>query len=86
MDVYPNVLRYFARSILKPLANDASSEQADRLVGEIWSDGQVHVPVRMLVRRWRGTRSDRRRSRSGEDVGKQLRSVPTLDLSFFLFS
>jgi len=56
-DVYPNVLRYYPRSISEPLvnkyrtlANDASVEESERLMGEILSDGQVHVPVRMFTR------------------------------------
>ena len=56
-DVVPNVLRYYPRAIVerlvrkyRTLPDSASVEEAERLMGEILSDGQVHVPVRMFVR------------------------------------
>lgn len=56
-DIFPNILRYYPRQIVgglveqyRTLSSDASAEEAARLMGEILSDGQVHVPVRMFVR------------------------------------
>ncbi|KAG9313242.1 Alpha/Beta hydrolase protein [Chiua virens] len=56
-DVFPNVLRYYPQAIserlvakYRTLPEDASVEEGERLMGEILSDGQVHVPVRMFVR------------------------------------
>ncbi|KAH0836860.1 Alpha/Beta hydrolase protein [Lanmaoa asiatica] len=56
-DVFPNILRYYSRPIVerlvekyKTLSDGASVEEAERLMGEILSDGQVHVPVRMFMR------------------------------------
>lgn len=56
-DVFPNILRYYPYPITqglvqkyKTLSEGASVEEAERLMGEILSDGQVHVPVRMFVR------------------------------------
>ncbi|KAG8221138.1 Alpha/Beta hydrolase protein [Butyriboletus roseoflavus] len=56
-DVFPNILRYYPLQIVerlveqyRTLSNGASVEEAERLMGDILSDGQVHVPVRIFVR------------------------------------
>lgn len=56
-DVFPNILRYYPRPIVerlvkkyRTLSDDASAKEAETLMGEILSDGQVHVPVRLFVR------------------------------------
>lgn len=56
-DIAPNLERYYSEEIVKrmvgmyrTLPEDAESEQARRLFGEILSDAQVHLPVRLLVR------------------------------------
>ncbi|KAF8448767.1 Alpha/Beta hydrolase protein [Boletus edulis BED1] len=56
-DVFSNVLRYYPRPIVerlveryRTLEEGASVEEATKLMGEILSDGQVHLPVRMFVR------------------------------------
>ncbi|KAH7926008.1 alpha/beta-hydrolase [Leucogyrophana mollusca] len=56
-DIYPNILRYYPEPIVEKLVRmyrtlpeSASAEEAERLIGEILSDGQVHLPVRMFMR------------------------------------
>ncbi|KAG2363174.1 Alpha/Beta hydrolase protein [Suillus spraguei] len=56
-DVFPNVLRYFPLSVVEKLVNmyrtlpsTATVEESMRLMGDILSDGQVHIPVRMFAR------------------------------------
>ncbi|KAJ7173579.1 Alpha/Beta hydrolase protein [Mycena filopes] len=56
-DLAPNLERYYPRTMASALAThyrslpeDATSEASKRLFGEIFSDSQVHLPVRMLVR------------------------------------
>ena len=56
-DVLPNLLRYFPRAIVERLVDkyvappdDAGAEVAARWMGEMLSDGQVHVPVRLFTR------------------------------------
>jgi hypothetical protein len=56
-DVFPNILRYYPRPIVESLVKmyrtlpqSASADEAERLIGEILSDGQVHVPVRLFMR------------------------------------
>lgn len=56
-DVFPNVLRYYPLQITehlvgryRTLADSASAEEGKTLMGEILSDGQVHIPVRLFVR------------------------------------
>ncbi|KAF8836936.1 alpha/beta-hydrolase [Paxillus ammoniavirescens] len=56
-DVFPNILRYYPRPIVenlvkmyRTLPQSASADEAERLIGEILSDGQVHVPVRLFMR------------------------------------
>ncbi|KAF9233740.1 Alpha/Beta hydrolase protein [Melanogaster broomeanus] len=56
-DVFPNILRYYPRPIVeglvkkyRTLSESASAEEAARLMGDILSDAQVHLPVRMFMR------------------------------------
>ncbi|KAI6044174.1 Alpha/Beta hydrolase protein [Pisolithus marmoratus] len=56
-DVFPNILRYYPRAVVEKLTpmyrslpNSASAEEAQRLMGDILSDGQVHLPVRLFAR------------------------------------
>ncbi|KAH7910466.1 Alpha/Beta hydrolase protein [Hygrophoropsis aurantiaca] len=59
-DIFPNILRYYPEPIVerlvlmydkyKTIPDSASAEVSARLIGEILSDGQVHLPVRMFMR------------------------------------
>jgi hypothetical protein len=56
-DITHNLERYYPidvvermRRIYRTLPEDAHVEDVERLFGEILSDGQVHLPVRLLVR------------------------------------
>lgn len=56
-DIRPNLERYYSPEIVAKmldmypkLPKDASSEESERLFGEILSDGQVYLPVRLLTR------------------------------------
>ncbi|GFZ43710.1 hypothetical protein JCM24511_01430 [Saitozyma sp. JCM 24511] len=56
-DVLPNLERYYTaeasralRSAYPDLPADASPAECDRLQGRILSDGQVHLPVRLLAK------------------------------------
>ncbi|KAH7890931.1 Alpha/Beta hydrolase protein [Phlebopus sp. FC_14] len=56
-DVFPNITRYYPLPIVeglvkqyRTLPSTASAEEAERLIGEILSDGQVYIPVRMFMR------------------------------------
>ncbi|KAI6149684.1 Alpha/Beta hydrolase protein [Pisolithus tinctorius] len=56
-DVLPNILRYYPRPVVeklmpmyRSLPASASAEEAQRLMGDILSDGQVHLPVRLFAR------------------------------------
>ncbi|EGN97031.1 hypothetical protein SERLA73DRAFT_93724 [Serpula lacrymans var. lacrymans S7.3] len=56
-DIFPNVLRYYPTPIVEKLVKkyrtlpaSASADESERLIGEMLSDGQVHLPVRMFVR------------------------------------
>ncbi|KIJ62159.1 hypothetical protein HYDPIDRAFT_136701 [Hydnomerulius pinastri MD-312] len=56
-DIVPNLLRYYSQSIVDGLTSmyptlpdTATPEEAARLFGEILSDGQVHLPARLLMR------------------------------------
>jgi hypothetical protein len=56
-DVFPNVSRYFPLPVCEKLVkmyrtlpNTATVEESMRLMGDILSDGQVHIPVRMFMR------------------------------------
>ncbi|KAI6112903.1 Alpha/Beta hydrolase protein [Pisolithus sp. B1] len=56
-DIFPNVLRYYPRPVVeklmpmyRSLPNSASAEEAQKLMGDILSDGQVHLPVRLFAR------------------------------------
>ncbi|KAG2137704.1 Alpha/Beta hydrolase protein [Suillus cothurnatus] len=56
-DVFPNILRYFPRPVVEKLVNmyrtlpsTATVEESMRHMGDILSDGQVHIPVRMFAR------------------------------------
>lgn len=56
-DVFPNILRYFPRPVVeklvkkyRTLSSTATVEESMRLMGDILSDGQVHIPVRMFAR------------------------------------
>lgn len=55
-DASPNILRYFPRPIAerlvethRALADGASAEEAKNWMGEVLSDAQVHVPVRIFM-------------------------------------
>ncbi|KAJ6485803.1 Alpha/Beta hydrolase protein [Mycena sanguinolenta] len=56
-DIAPNLERYFPKEMVTALMpnyhglpEDATSEASAKLFGEILSDSQVHLPIRMLVR------------------------------------
>lgn len=56
-DITPNLQRYYPdhlvdliQSCYRKLGDDASEEESARLFGDILSDGQVHLPVRLLAR------------------------------------
>lgn len=56
-DILPNLERYYPGDVLqkmmrfyKKLPGDAPVEEVERLFGEVLSDGQVHLPVRLLIR------------------------------------
>lgn len=56
-DIFPNLERYYPKEIVarmmrmyRTLPVDATAEEAKKLFGEILSDGQVHLPVRLLAR------------------------------------
>jgi hypothetical protein len=56
-DIAPNLRRYFPDDFVRRiidkwgmLPDNAGSEEAQRMYGEILSFGQVHLPVRLLVR------------------------------------
>ena len=56
-DMIPNLRRYFPDPIVhglvkrwKNLPDGAGSEEVERLFGDIFSCGQVHLPVRLLAR------------------------------------
>ncbi|KAJ7027900.1 Alpha/Beta hydrolase protein [Mycena alexandri] len=56
-DLAPNLERYYPRTMVSALASqyrtlpeNASSKESERLFGEILSDSQVHLPIRLLVR------------------------------------
>ncbi|KAF5379507.1 hypothetical protein D9615_006529 [Tricholomella constricta] len=55
-DVAPNLRRYFPQDVVdgliqkwRTIPDDAGSEEAQKLYGEILSCGQVHLPIRLLV-------------------------------------
>jgi hypothetical protein len=55
-DILPNLERYYPREMVKKLTKhyptlpeNATSKESQKLFGEILSDSQVHLPVRMLV-------------------------------------
>lgn len=56
-DIRPNLLRYYAAPLVDafltcypPLDGAAGQEECERRFGEVLSDGQVHLPVRVLAR------------------------------------
>ncbi|KAF7356947.1 Carboxylic ester hydrolase [Mycena venus] len=56
-DIAPNLERYYPKKMVTALAShyrslpdDATSEASAKLMGEIFSDSQVHLPIRILVR------------------------------------
>jgi hypothetical protein len=56
-DIAPNLERYYEKEMVhdligkfEPLTEDASAEACARRYGEILCDGQVRLPVRLLVR------------------------------------
>jgi len=56
-EIPTNLERYYPRDVVermmplyKTLPDDARVEEVERLFGEILSDGQVHLPVRLLIR------------------------------------
>ncbi|KZT07020.1 carboxylesterase [Laetiporus sulphureus 93-53] len=56
-DVEPNVMRYFPPNVVRklltlytPPKEDASVEEVKKYMGDVLSDGQVHLPVRLLAR------------------------------------
>ena len=56
-DIAANLARYYPGDIVqrmvrmyKTLPDDAETPKVERLFGEILSDGQVHLPVRLLAR------------------------------------
>lgn len=56
-DIIPNLLRYYSHSIVEALTSmyptlpdTATPEESQRLFGNILSDGQVHIPARLLAR------------------------------------
>ncbi|KAI6164473.1 Alpha/Beta hydrolase protein [Pisolithus thermaeus] len=56
-DIFPNLLRYYPRPTVeklmpmyRSLPSSASAEEARKLMGDILSDGQVHLPVRLFAR------------------------------------
>lgn len=61
-DIFANVLRYYPRPVVeklmpmyRSLPNSASAEEAQKLMGDIFSDGQVHLPVRLFARDFQQT-------------------------------
>ncbi|KAG6828499.1 hypothetical protein H0H92_007774 [Tricholoma furcatifolium] len=55
-DIIPNLTRYFPEDVSRrfvdawrKIPDDAGSEEAEKLYGEILSCGQVHLPVRVLA-------------------------------------
>lgn len=56
-DVFPNITRYFPLPVCeklmkmyRPLSPTATVEESMRHMGDVLSDGQVHIPVRMFMR------------------------------------
>jgi carboxylesterase type B len=56
-DLAPNLERYYPKKMVATLAShytslpkNATSEASQKLFGEILSDSQVHLPIRILVR------------------------------------
>ncbi|KAJ7708713.1 Alpha/Beta hydrolase protein [Mycena rosella] len=56
-DIVPTLERYYARDMVMKLVQhydtlpeDATSEASEKLFGQILSDSQVHLPIRILVR------------------------------------
>ncbi|KAJ6624887.1 Alpha/Beta hydrolase protein [Mycena sp. CBHHK59/15] len=56
-DIVPNLERYYSKNMVanlvkqyETLPDTATSEQSQKLFGEILSDSQVHLPVRILAR------------------------------------
>ncbi|KAJ6581117.1 Alpha/Beta hydrolase protein [Mycena capillaripes] len=56
-DIVPNLERYYTRKMVAALSTryrglpeNATSEASQKLFGEILSDSQVHLPIRILVR------------------------------------
>ncbi|KAJ6561185.1 hypothetical protein DFH09DRAFT_921262 [Mycena vulgaris] len=56
-DIMPNLERYYSKEMVaklvqhyKPLPGNATSGASQKLFGEILSDSQVHLPIRIFVR------------------------------------